>query len=222
MEKDQFESLSHRRGYAYHVVNPLLDYWLESWNNVHPLLDIGCGDCTNSTKALERGITVCATESEQDSIKALTETHKDKKNISFHYLRLPDQVSFKDCSFSGILCSEFFHFLDHPEVIASVWELYHLLIPGGKVMLTCGCEDELAFQKVGLKKMKIEQRKKFPLKLDAIHNFHDFLKAAELDGSQLALEMYEKHKVSLKSYFNSLTQTNWRWYSHGLGLKLKY
>ena len=179
MGKDQFESLSHRRGYAYHVVNPLLDYWLGSWNSVHPLLDIGCGDCTNSIKALERGITVCATESEQESVKALTETHKDKKNISFHYLHLPDQVSFEDCSFSGILCSEVFHFLDHPEVIASVWELYRLLIPGGKVILTCACEDELAFQKVGLKKMKIEQRKKFPLKLDAVHNFHDFLKRGQ-------------------------------------------
>ena len=32
--------------------------------------------------------------------------------------------------------------------------------------------------------------------LDAVHNFHHFL-----DGSQLAWEMYEKHKVSLKSYF---------------------
>ena len=87
--------------------------------------------------------------------------------------------------------------MDHPEVIASVWGLYRLLIPDGKVILTFACEDELTFQK----EMKIEQQKKFPLKLEAIHNFHDFLKkAAELDGSQLAWEMYEKHKVSLKSF----------------------
>ena len=78
MEKKQFESLSHQRGYAYSVINPLLDNWLKSWNNTHPLLDIGCGDCTNAYQALEAGITVCATESEQDSVKALTDAHKGK------------------------------------------------------------------------------------------------------------------------------------------------
>ena len=168
------------------------------------LLDIGCGDCTNVYRALEAGINaVCATESERESIKTLTEAHKDKKNISFHYLHFPDHVPFEDNSFSGILCSEVFHFLDHSEVVASVWELYRLLIPGGRVILTCSSEDVLALQKVGLKKMKEVQRNKFPLRLDAIHNFYDFLKkAVELDGSKLAWEVYEQHKVTLKSYFN--------------------
>ena len=51
--------------------------------------------------------------------------------------------------------------------------------------------------------MKEVQRNKFPLRLDAIHNFYDFLKkAVELDGSKLAWEVYEQHKVTLKSYFN--------------------
>ena len=203
MENKQFEPLSHQRGYAYNVINPLLDNWLKSWNNTHPLLDIGCGDCTNTYQALEAGITVCATESEQDSVKALIDAHKGKTNINFFYLHFPDQVPFEDSSFSGILCSEVFHFLDHSEVIASVWELYRLLIPGGRVVLTCVSDDTLAFQKAGIKKTKAEQQKKFPLKLDAIHNFYDFLKkAAELDGSQLAWEMYEKHKVTVKPYFN--------------------
>ena len=93
-------------------------------------------------------------------------------------------MPFEDSSFSGILCSEIFHFLDHLEVIASVWELYRLLKPGGRVVLTCVSDETLAFQKAGLKKTKAEQQKKFPLKLDAIHNFYDFVKrAAELDGS---------------------------------------
>ena len=203
MAKKHFEPLSHQRGYAYNVINPLIDYWLKSWNNSHPLLDIGCRNCTNAYQALEAGINVCATESAQESVKTLTETHKDKKNISFHYLHFPDHVPFEDNSFSGILCSKVFHFLDHSEVITSVWELYRLLIPGGTVVLMCASEDVLALQKIGLKKMKEEQRKKFPLRLDAIHNFLDLLKmAVELDGSQLAWEMYKQHKVTLKSYFN--------------------
>lgn len=109
-EIKQFEPLSHQRGYAYHVINPMLDYWLESWYSTHPLLDVGCGSCTNAYQATEAGITVYATESERESVKALTKTHKDKMNISFHYLHFPDHVPFEDNSFSGILCSEVLHF----------------------------------------------------------------------------------------------------------------
>ena len=72
-----------------------------------------------------------------------------------------------------------FQFLDHSEVIASVWELYCLLVLGGRAILTCVSDDVLAFQKAGLKKIKAEQQKKFPLKLDTIHNFYDFLKEAQ-------------------------------------------
>lgn len=151
------EPLSHQRGFTFSVTNSLLDYWLESWDNCHPLLDIGCGNCINTYEALKRGITICATESEQEPVKALIETHKDKKNISFHYLHFPDQVPFEDSSFSGILCSEVFHFLDHSEVIASVWELCRLLVPGGKVILTCVSESILFLQKVGLEEMKVKQ-----------------------------------------------------------------
>lgn len=53
--------------------------------------------------------------------------------------------------------------------------------------------------------MKTKQLEKFPLRLDATCNFFDFLKqAAELDGSQLAWEMYEQHKVTYKCSFNCL------------------
>ena len=203
MENKQFQPLSNRRGYAFQTINPLLDYWLESWNKSHPLLDIGCGDCTNASQAFKAGITVYATESEQECIKTLAEAYKDKKSISFHYLHFPDHVPFEDNSFSGILCSEVLHLLDHSEVIASVKELYRLLIPGGRVVVTCASEDLQALQNAGLKQMKIEQRQKFPLRLDAIHDYFDFLKkAVELDGSNLAWKIYSSLKVTMKSYFN--------------------
>ena len=203
MENRQFQPLSNRRGYAFQTINPLLDYWLESWNKSHPLLDIGCGDCTNARQAFEAGITVYATESEQECVKTLAEAYKDNKSICFHYLHFPDHVPFEDNSFSGILCSEVLHFLDHWEIIASVWELYRLLIPGGRVVITCVSEDIEVLQAFGLKQMKIEQRQKSPMRLDAIHNILDFLKkAVELDGSELAQEIYESHKVTLKSHVN--------------------
>ena len=51
--------------------------------------------------------------------------------------------------------------------------------------------------------MKIEQRQKSPLRLNAVHNFFDLLKmAAEADESQLAQEIYEHQKVTVKSCFN--------------------
>ena len=203
MENRLFKALSHRRGYAYQNINPLLKYWLESWNKSHPLLDIGCGDCTNARQAFEAGITVYATESEQECVKTLTEAYKDNKSISFHYLHFPDHVPFEDNSFSGILCSEVLHFLDHWEIIASVWELYRLLIPGGRVVITCASEDVEALQAIDFKQMKTEQRQKSPMRLEAIHNILDFLKkAVELDGSELAQEIYESQKLTLKSYFN--------------------
>lgn len=61
---------------------------------VNLLKNIHCKDCTN---AFQEGLQlVLATESEQESVKALTDAHKDKKIISFHCLHLLDQVSFKD------------------------------------------------------------------------------------------------------------------------------
>ena len=203
MENKKFKSLSNRRGYAFQSINSLLNHWLESWNKSHPLLDIGCGDCTNAHQALEGGMTLYCTESEQESVKRLSEAYKDNENISFHYLHFPNQVPFEDGSFSGILCSEVFHFLDHSEVIASVWELYRLVIPGGKVVVTCGSEDMEVFQRIGLTKMKTERRQKCPLRLDAVHNYFDFLKkAVDSDGSQLAQEIFEDQKVTVKTYFN--------------------
>ena len=50
-----------------------------------------------------------------------------------------------------------FPFLDHSEVMASVWELYHLLIPGGRVVLTCLSDDALAFQKAENKSRATEK-----------------------------------------------------------------
>ena len=39
--------------------------------------------------------------------------------------------------------------------------------------------------------------------MDAVHNYFDFLKkAVDSDGSQLAQEIFEYLKVTVKSYFN--------------------
>ena len=96
-----------------------------------------------------------------------------------------------------------FPFLDHSKVTASVGALPSFNTWWKNSFNMSFWWNTIAFQKAGLKKTKAEQQKKFPLKLDAIHNFYDFLKrAAELDGSQLALELYEKHKVTVKPYFN--------------------
>ena len=51
--------------------------------------------------------------------------------------------------------------------------------------------------------MKAEQRQKCPFRLDAVHNYFDFLKkAVDADGSQLAQEIFEDLKITVKSYFN--------------------
>jgi len=88
-----------------------------------------------------------------------TNISEQKALATFHYLCLPDQVPFQDNSFSGMLVSEVLHFFHHPDVILSVWELYHFLIaPRGKVALTCTCEDMPVFKKNRFEKIKMEER----------------------------------------------------------------
>ena len=83
--------------------------------------------------------------------------------IRIQHLKFPDQTPFTDKSFSGILCSEVFHFLLHHEVVAAIWELYRLLIPGGHLFLTTVCEKAQAFEPIRLEAQQEASRESSPL-----------------------------------------------------------
>ncbi|MGI9283519.1 MAG: class I SAM-dependent methyltransferase [Endozoicomonas sp.] len=169
-----FDPTLHHAGYAFDVDNILLDQWLESWNSTHPLLDLGCGNCRNSRKAAEQGIKVVATEICEETLKAISGIQKNQ-GIDFRFMKLPDQVLFADESFSGILCAEVFHFLDHHEIIASLWELHRILVQGGQLFLTCESEEYEFIQPLGFAADRARMREQFPLHLGPLVDIYELL-----------------------------------------------
>ena len=201
-----YHKMAHRAGVAFSVTNPLIDHWLGSWNHSNPLLDIGCGNCHNSLVAVNNGARVYATEIDESSLQLLQQEHHDKAELlSFHLAKLPDNMPLPDHYFSGILCSEVFHFLNHEETLAAIQQLRRLLIPGGKVVLTCGCEDSQMFKKVNLKGIKVAQRKKHPNRLDPVDDILGLIDQA-LDHYEPDPEARElrdlAYSIMPRSYFN--------------------
>ncbi|MCL6270858.1 class I SAM-dependent methyltransferase [Sansalvadorimonas sp. 2012CJ34-2] len=201
-----YTPLAHQGGMAFSVTNVLINDWIASWDGRHPLLDIGCGNCNNSRKALETGATVFAAEMDTAAIEQHKRTFKGNEQISFHYLKLPQEVPFQDNSFSGILCSEVFHFLTHADVVATVWEFHRILAPGGKAIVTCASELIKAFQVGGIQEQQEKQRIHSPLKLGLIPDYIRFLRniLEKSSPTQLAQEIYDlmKQKTLPTTYFS--------------------
>ena len=201
-----YTPLPHQGGMAFSVTNVLINNWIASWDRKHPLLDIGCGNCHNSKKALETGATVFATEMDKAAIEKHRQTFQRGEQISFHYLKLPQEAPFQDNTFSGILCSEVFHFLTHADVIATVWELHRILVSGGRAVVTCASELIKAFLPEGIKGLQKRQRQHSPLKLGLIPDYIQFVqKILDKDPSnQLIQEIYNlvKQKALATTYFN--------------------
>ncbi|MGI9280561.1 MAG: methyltransferase domain-containing protein [Endozoicomonas sp.] len=78
-----FEPLQHTAGFAFHACNPLIDEWIRCWDGTNPLLDIGCGNCINTLKAVQVGATVTATELDRTSLQQLQKKHSDQKKPAF-------------------------------------------------------------------------------------------------------------------------------------------
>nr|WP_228550659.1 class I SAM-dependent methyltransferase [Endozoicomonas sp. OPT23] len=199
-----FSPLNQRVGFTFNTLHVLLKYWLDCWDGSHPLLDIGCGNCLNSLQAAETGARVIATELNPKVIPELKEQHRGT-GIEFDCLHLPETIPFKDETFSGILCAEVFHFLDHEEVLASIQRFYDLLIPGGKVILTTVSEDLSLLQPVGLKQLRVAQRERDGSCMKALREYQDLFCAArnlEPEGHP-AWEIYAAHLDAYQpGYFN--------------------
>ena len=126
-------------GFTFNQPTVYLDSWLESFHGDRPLLDIGCGHGTNTRSALSSGAKVVATDIEKPELSQwLVDLPVSQINaLTCVAAKLPDQMPFEDDAFSGILCSEVFHFLANEEVIPSIEEFFRILTPGGTLLLTC-------------------------------------------------------------------------------------
>ncbi|WP_281645847.1 class I SAM-dependent methyltransferase [Parendozoicomonas sp. Alg238-R29] len=204
-EKPLFNPVAHVGGVTFEGVNVLVEDWIQCWDSEHPLLDIGCGNCKNTIQALDAGARVYATELSIDTVNALILQYSLRPELSFHHLSLPENIPFNDCTFSGILCSEVFHFLNHAELIATVWELHRLLISGGKAVITCCSENAKFLEPIDLKEQRAKQRQKRPDYFTPIENILEIEREifAVVPPTQEALDIYELHKQILpKPYFN--------------------
>ena len=130
----------------------------------------------------------------------------ERAGLSFHHAILPHHVPFEEQSFSGILCSEVFHFLDHAEVIATVWDLHRLLVKGGKAIITCACEDVPILQSMKVKEENTHRRTHSPHKIQPLYNIIErmevALKSYGASGDELKEAIQFYRDILPKSYFN--------------------
>ncbi|CAM3604541.1 class I SAM-dependent methyltransferase [Parendozoicomonas haliclonae] len=168
--------VKHQAGMAFDGTNVLLDHWIASWDTKKPLLDIGCGNCNNAIAAAQQGAKVLAGEMSHQTIASLEQEHGHENNLSFHYVKLPDEVPFMEESISGVLCSEVLHFLTHDEVLGTLSEVHRILKPEGTMVVCCGSEDAKALQKTGFVEAQEKKREKEP---DHLHHIDDILSLME-------------------------------------------
>ena len=205
LSNQPFRPLPHRAGFEFDIVNPLINVWKDAWDGVHPLLDIGCGNCVNALQGIEAGAVVRATELNDESLNKLRDKYSDVPGLDFSYLELPNPIPFDDSSSSAVLVSEVFHFLDHDEVMASIRELHRVLVPGGVLAITCCCEDVALFQPLGIKALRQQQRDESPERMKAHEGIINLLeRALELDPeNERARELMAAHRnIQPKTYFN--------------------
>jgi len=99
-------------------------------------LDIGCAYGVATLAALEQGAWVCACDIEQRHLDILAQRVPKSARARFRSTpgALPD-VAFEPERFGAILAARVLHFLDGPQIEATVHKMYDWLIPGGRLYL---------------------------------------------------------------------------------------
>ncbi len=100
------------------------------------VMDLGCAFGVTTIGALQAGGRVLACDMEALHLDAVRENTPEglRENLECVLGRLPD-VDFPSSSFGAILCSRVLHFLDGPNIDASVRKMYDWLKPGGHLYL---------------------------------------------------------------------------------------
>ena len=164
-----FEDNTAGVGFTFTTPASNLEYWINSWKEGSPLLDIGCGHGVNTKRALERGAQVVAADITLPSLF-------DHPNLQCAVARLPDHIPFDDNFFSGILCAEVFHFLQGDQVIPTIKELHRILQPEGNLVITCVSSKIEVLKPTGIHQQIQAAKQKDP---DAFHGYNDYIALLE-------------------------------------------
>ena len=133
---DHIEATANVRGYTFDL-NTYWQDWVDAYDGTHPLADIGAAYGTNTIPALERA-RVVAMDMDTQHLEVLRQRTPPelRPHLETRYGKLPDDLDCAEASFSSILVSEVLHFLSPREVPQAFEELFRLIVPGGKLVLT--------------------------------------------------------------------------------------
>ena len=125
-------------GFQKGTTSMLIDEWINSYDGIHPLLDIGCAYGINTFKALELGIPTIALDMDSRHLEILQSNVDSKASALLTCVQgvLPSDIPIADSSVSGILLAEVLHCLTGEETTATLSTLFKKIVHGGRLILT--------------------------------------------------------------------------------------
>jgi len=195
---DHIEATANVRGYTFDL-NTYWQDWVDAYDGTHPLADIGAAYGTNTIPALERA-RVVAMDMDTQHLEVLRQRTPPelRPHLETRYGKLPDDLDCAEASFSSILVSEVLHFLSPREVPQAFEELFRLIVPGGKLVLTALSFYNLNTEMLGLVP---ELEAKFRADVDATA-FPGWFPDYSM-GKSLIPEPYRSHIPDLIHFFSA-------------------
>lgn len=134
-----------RKGVELTTASPLFEQWIEAYDGVHPIVDIGAAYGMNVGQALAKGIRVVALDCDHrhlDEIKRKFAKEIETGQLKVGFARLPDEFPKElDGPFSSVLLSEVVHFLHGWEIEKSLEWLHRKMVPGAHIAINAASGD---------------------------------------------------------------------------------
>ena len=126
-------STMNAKGAQFSTTTPVLRDWLESFDGIHPLMDIGCAYGINTLEALKLAIPTIALDTHQVHLDVVKQVADERAYDTLSCLlgSLPDDIPIPDESLSGALVSEVLHFLTGEQIGNSFHTVFKKLQKGG-------------------------------------------------------------------------------------------
>ncbi|MBM3610677.1 MAG: class I SAM-dependent methyltransferase [Alphaproteobacteria bacterium] len=130
---------TNKMGYMFNEIKEYGRDFIE-YSSPGPVLDIGAAYGVHTLPALERGAYVVCNDLEKKHLEILEERvpQEYKSHVEFVCGKFPQELHFRENSFSGILLSHVLHFLKSDEIEEGISKVFGWLKPGGKVFAIVG------------------------------------------------------------------------------------
>eukprot|EP01134_Creolimax_fragrantissima_P003173 CFRG3173T1 len=123
----------------------LIERWIQSYNGILPIAEVGAACGHNVVKAAMSGCYVVAIDHQKALLEFIadlmgegTTTRGANRRVQTINASLPDlRLEDNSMRFSGIICSDLIQFLKGGMLLESFQRMFDLLSPGGTLVLTC-------------------------------------------------------------------------------------